>query len=155
MSVNGEALLKISEKVRRFCAYQERCVSEVRQKLKVWQLGKSKEDLIIDELIDEGYLDEERFVRTFVAGKFRFKSWGRIKIRYALREKRVHESLVEAAIKEIDEEAYLAALEKILQKKRTELAKTEKDKHQQTDSLARYAMGRGFEPELVWKAMKA
>jgi regulatory protein len=153
--VNSEVLLKISEKVRRYCAYQERCISEVRQKLSTWELGRSREDKIIDELIDEGYLNEERFVRTFVSGKFGIKSWGRIKIRYALREKRVPEDLIEAAIKDIDEEAYIASLERMLQKKKIELAISVTDKYHLNNRTGQYLLSRGFEPDLVWKTLKA
>ena len=87
------------QKLRQYCAYQERSHSEVVQKL--WDLGvyRSEHDEIISTLIEENYLNEERFAIQFAGGKFRMKSWGRKRIYYALKEKKVSEYNIKKAMK--------------------------------------------------------
>ena len=94
------------QKLRHYCGYQERSHSEVQQKL--WDLGvrRTDHDEIITSLIEDDYLNEERFAQQFAGGKFRMNDWGRKKIYYALKEKKVSEYNIKKAMKEIDEEAY-------------------------------------------------
>jgi regulatory protein len=139
------------QKLRQYCAYQERSHSEVQQKL--WNLGvkRSEHDEIISTLIEEDYLNEERFAKAFVGGKFRMKDWGRKKIYYALREKQVSEYSIKKAMKEIDDEDY----KKIL----LELAGKKYDSLKDEQYLVRkkktidYLMQKGYEPDLVTKAV--
>ncbi len=124
---------ELYKKISKYCAYQERCRSEVRTKLR--QSGASPQSIeaILARLEQEGYLDEERFARAYVRGKFRINGWGRLKIRNGLRAKLIDSSLIETAIKEeINEEEYMELLKKILA-----------SKGQQT------AFSRGFEPSLI------
>src|SRR5438270_12651451 len=95
------------QKLKQYCAYQERSHSEVQQKL--WDLGvyRSEHDEIISTLIEEDYLNEERFAKQFAGGKFRLKEWGRKKIYYALREKKVSDYNIKKAMKEIDQDVYM------------------------------------------------
>ncbi|HVF97815.1 MAG TPA: regulatory protein RecX [Flavisolibacter sp.] len=105
------------QKLRHYCAYQERSHSEVQQKL--WELGvnRSEHDAIISSLIEDDYLNEERFAKQFVGGKFRMKDWGKKKIYYALKEKKVSEYAIKQAMKEIDEEAYKKTVQEMAEKK--------------------------------------
>lgn len=105
------------QKLRQYCAYQERSHAEVQQKL--WDLGvrRAEHDEIISTLIEEDYLNEERFAKAFAGGKFRMKDWGRKKIYYALKEKKVSEYNIKKAMKEIDEEAYEKTLRELAEKK--------------------------------------
>ena len=105
------------QKLRHYCGYQERSHSEVQQKL--WDLGvrRAEHDEIISSLIEDDYLNEERFAIQFAGGKFRMKSWGRKRIYYALKEKKVSEYNIKKAMKEIDEESYHETLEKLAEKK--------------------------------------
>src|SRR3954463_14176962 len=105
------------QKLRQYCSYQERSHYEAEQKL--WDLGvrKAEHDEIISTLIEEDYLNEERFARAFAGGKFRMKDWGRKKIYYALKENKVSEYNIKKAIKEIDEEDYKATLKDLAEKK--------------------------------------
>src|SRR5438045_176735 len=100
-------------KLRQYCAYQERSHSEVQQKL--WDLGvwKSEHGDIIASLIEDDYLNEERFAKAFVGGKFRMKDWGRKKIYYGLKEKGVSDYVIKRAMKEIDDEAYRETLREL------------------------------------------
>ena len=107
------------QKLRQYCAYQERSHYEVEQKL--WELGQPGKvhATLIAQLIEEDYLNEERFAIQFAGGKFRMKDWGRKKILYALREKKVSEYSIKKALKEISEEDYRKTLELLAGKKYT------------------------------------
>lgn len=139
------------QKLRQFCAYQERSHSEVQSKL--WDLGvpRADHDAIISTLIEEDYLNEERFAKQFVGGKFRMKDWGRKKIYYALREKKVSEYSIKIAMKEIDEEAYLETLRELAEKKYESL-KNEQYLVRKRKTMD-YMLQKGFESDLVTKVV--
>jgi regulatory protein len=135
------------QKLRQYCAYQERSHSEVLQKL--WDLGvwRSEYDEIITSLIEDDYLNEERFAKAFVGGKFRMKDWGRKKIYYGLKEKGISDYLIKRAMKEIDEEAYRKTLQDLAEKKYESL-KGEQYLVRKKKTMD-YLLQKGFEPELV------
>lgn len=135
------------QKLKQYCAYQERSHSEVQQKL--WELGvyRSEHDGIIAALIEEDYLNEERFAKSFAGGKFRMKDWGRKKIHYGLKEKGVSEYLIKQAMKEIDEESYRKTLQALAEKKYTSL-KGEQYLVRKKKTMD-YLLQKGFEPALV------
>jgi regulatory protein len=135
------------QKLKHYCGYQERSHYEVQQKL--WDLGvrKVEHDEIISTLIEEDYLNEERFAKQFVGGKFRMKDWGRKKIYYALKEKQVSEYNIKKAMKEIDEQAYRETLKELAEKKYATL-KDEQYLIRKKKTMD-YLMQKGYEPELV------
>jgi regulatory protein len=141
------------QKLRHYCAYQERSHSEVKDKL--YQLGvwKKDHDEIIASLIEDNYLNEERFAIAFAGGKFRMKQWGRVKIRYELKQKQVSDYSIKKAMKQIDEENYLKLLEKLAEDKYVALKSEQylirKKKTQD------YLMQKGFEPELITRVVNA
>jgi regulatory protein len=139
------------QKLRQYCAYQERSHSEVQQKL--WDLGvyRSEHDEIISTLIEEDYLNEERFARAFVGGKYRMKDWGRKKIYYALKEKQVSEYNIKKAMKEIDEDDYLKTLQQLAEKKYESL-KGDQYLVRKKKTMD-YLLQKGYEPELITKAV--
>lgn len=104
-------------KIRRFCAFQERSHQEVKEKLYSLGLYKKQVEVILAQLIEDNYLNEERFATTFARGKFRIKNLGRIKIKYELQQKRVSSYNINKALDEIDEAAYLKTLQKLANKK--------------------------------------
>lgn len=134
-------------KLRQYCAYQERSHSEVKQKL--WELGvyRSEHDVIISSLIEDDYLNEERFAKSFVGGKFRMKDWGRKKIYYGLKEKGVSDYLIQLAMKEISDEAYRSVLHELAEKKWTSL-RGEQYLVRKKKTMD-YLLQKGYEPELV------
>jgi regulatory protein len=140
------------QKLRQYCAYQERSHHEVRQKL--WDLGvrKAEHDEIISTLIEQDYLNEERFARQFAGGKFRMKDWGRKKIYHALKEKQVSEYSIKIAMKEIDEEVYRHNLQKLAEKKYTSL-KGEQELVRKKKTMD-YLFQKGYESELVSQALR-
>jgi regulatory protein len=135
------------QKLRHFCSYQERSHSEVQQKL--WDLGvwRSEHDEIIASLIEDDYLNEERFAKQYVGGKFRMKDWGRKKIYFGLKEKGVSDYLIRRAMKDIDEEAYRKTLHHLAEKKYESL-KGEQHLVRKKKTMD-YLLQKGYEPDLV------
>ena len=136
------------EKIKKYCAYQERCQTEVRTKLLEFKLTVENIENIICCLIEEDFINEERFSRSFVRGKLRQKKWGKIKIRQSLQYKNISEYCIRKGFEEIDEEEYLKTLESILKKKEGLL--NEENEFIRQQKLAKYAISRGFENNLVW-----
>lgn len=132
--------------LQRYCAYQDRCHQEVRSKL--LSLGIFSDDLedIIVKLIEDKFLDEERFARSFARGKFGLKQWGRRRIVQELKKRNVSEYCIRKALEEIDPLEYQTALRQLLLRK---MESTEGDPFTRRMKAMRYALGRGFEPELV------
>lgn len=140
------------QKIYRYCAYQERSHKEVRDKLYEYGLYKSDVEDILSTLITDGFLNEERFAKAFAGGKFRMQHWGRLKIVNELEGKGLTKNCIKIGMKEIEEDAYIKTLQEILQKKSGQLE--EKNPFIKRDKVARYAIQKGFEPELVWTHVK-
>lgn len=135
------------QKLRQYCAYQERSHYEVQQKLYELGVRKAEHDEVIATLIEEDYLNEERFAIQFVGGKFRMKDWGRKKIYYALKEKKVSAYSIKKALAQIDEEAYLETLRELAEKKYESL-KDEQYLLRKRKTID-YLLQKGYEYELV------
>ena len=138
-------------KAEHYCAYQERSQQEVRDKLYEWELKPAEVEDIISRLIENNYLNEERFAKAYVQGKFNQKGWGRIKIKQGLKLKRVPDGLIRKALQTIPDDDYMQTLQNILAKKAATLA--EKNPLKRRYKLQQYAIGRGFEGDLVWEAL--
>ena len=144
-SIPGEkALLKI----KRYCAYQERSHKEVMDKLYSWGFYKKEAELLLSQLIEEGYLNEERFAILFAGGKFRIKQWGKKRIGQALKERQVSRYCIKKALLQIDSEAYHQTLQKLAGTKWAQL-KAEKDIFIKKRKLQDYLLQKGYEYELV------
>lgn len=143
---------QVLQKLKHYCGYQERSHYEVRQKL--FELGawKKDHDEIIASLIENGYLNEERFAIAFASGKFRIKQWGRVKIKYELKQKQVSDYCIKKALKQIDEEEYSGVLAKLAADKYASL------KGEQylirTRKTMDYLIAKGFELPLVTNEIK-
>ena len=144
----------ILQKAASYCAYQERTQDEVRQRLKKWNVWGEDADEIIAELISSNYMSEERFAKTYAGGKFRMKNWGKMKIKQELHRRGLSDYSIEKGMKEIGDAAYLTGLKELLAKKKLLLDKTETDKFKLKQKLARFALGKGYESELVWKVIE-
>jgi regulatory protein len=140
------------QKIYKYCAYQERTHLEVRNKLFEYGLASDDVDTLLTQLISDGYLNDERFAKTFAGGKFRIKGWGRIRIANELEAKGLTKNCIQLGLKEIDQTDYEETLERLLKKKSA--AVHEDDDYVRRDKIARYAIQKGFEPELVWKLIK-
>ena len=139
------------QKLRHYCSYQERSHYEVIQKLWELSIKKSEHDEIIATLIDEDYLNEERFAIQYAGGKFRMKDWGKKKILYGLREKKVSDYSIKKALAAIDEEDYMKTLNKLTEEKYNSL-KGEQYLERKKKTID-YLMQKGYEYELVNKVL--
>ena len=135
-----------------YCAYQERCQQEVRDKLYYWGLHKDDVESMIAHLISEGYINEERFAITFAGGKFRIKKWGKNKIVNELKHRNISKYCINKAIQEIDNSDYIKSLQQIIQKKSKEIK--EKNAYKKANKIALYCISRGYESEMVWDMIK-
>lgn len=135
------------QKLKHYCGYQERSHSEVTEKL--YQLGswKKDHDEIISSLIEQDYLNEERFAIAYAGGKFRVKKWGKVRIRYELKQKKVSEYCIKKALKQIDEKEYTELIRKLWQQKYQSL-KSEQHLIRKKKTID-YLLSRGFERDLV------
>lgn len=140
------------ENIRKFCVYRERSQFEVRQRLYEYGVSTAQLNNIIAELIQENFLNEERFVRAFVRGKFGQKQWGRLKIRNALFPHQLSEYLLKKAFEEIDEVEYDQLLQQLLEKRFGQCR--EKDEWKRNGSVARWLINRGFEADMVWDKIR-
>tara|TARA_Y100000589_G_scaffold62407_1_gene53713 strand:- start:43104 stop:43550 length:447 start_codon:yes stop_codon:yes gene_type:complete len=140
------------EKMKKYCAYQERCQSELRQKLYILKVNSEDIDNILCHLIEENFLNEERFAKNFVRGKFRQKNWGKIKINQHLKQKGISDYCIKKGFKEINQEEYLKTLDVILLKKSKVLI--EENPFIKKQKLAKYAINKGFENNLVWDLLR-
>jgi regulatory protein len=134
------------QRIRHYCAYQERAQQEVRDKL--YELGMTKDEVeeIMSDLIAENFLNEERFATQFAGGHFRIKGWGKVKIQHALQQKRVSSYNIKIGLKAIDGDAYLKTLEQLATKKWNSL-KGERGLSRMAKTYA-FLNQRGFEPIL-------
>jgi len=134
-------------KAENYCAYQERSQQEVRDKLYEWGVYASVVEKIISKLIENNFLNEERFAIAYATGKLRQKGWGRNKIKQGLKLKKVSDPLIKKALKNIDDGEYLEMLRKIIQKKEATI--TEKVSYKRKYKLHQYVLSRGFESDLI------
>ncbi len=140
------------KKIRRYCAYQERAHREVRDKLFSFGLYGNDVDEVITELITEGFLNEERFARAFAGGKFRMKKWGKLKIIQGLETKGVSTNCIRIGLTEIDEDDYGRTLLDLLERQNERI--TEASPYVRRDKLSKYAIQKGYEPDLVWRMIR-
>jgi regulatory protein len=141
------------QKVRHFCGYQERCHSEVREKLYSFGLWTKDVDEAISLLIEDNYLNEERFALQFAGGRFRMKQWGKVKIRYELKQRQVSEYCIKTALAAIDDEDYARTLEKLAAQKWATL-KDETNDYIRRGKLQEFLMQKGFEYEFFGPILK-
>ena len=140
-------------KAERFCAYRERCTYEIKQKLRELGADENTGAKIISSLTEDEYLNDERFAKLFASGKFRIKRWGKNKIRAGLRLKKIPDNFIWNALDAIDEAAYMETLHHLAEKKGKEVkSKNTREKNQK---IGMFLLSRGFESELIWKALKS
>ena len=140
------------QKLKHYCTYQERSHSEVREKLYNLGIRQNEHNGIIATLIEEDYLNEERFAIAFAGGKFRMKHWGRLKIKHELKQKRVSEYSIKKALKQIMDDEYMRVLKKLSDEKYASLINCQYliRKKKTID----YLLQKGFEMELITGVIK-
>jgi regulatory protein len=141
------------QKARHYCAYQERCHSEVKEKLYGMGLYKNEVEELISKLIEEQFLNEERFAIQFAGGKFRMLHWGRKKILYALKQKQVSEYCIKKALKTIDAEDYEKTLHHLAEKKWNSIKEDGTNRFECMAKTTDYLLQKGYEHELIKSAL--
>lgn len=144
------ALVKAEE----LCARAEHSSGEILEKLRRWGVPSERAGQIIDSLIDRRFIDDARFARAFVRDKLEYAGWGRRKIALHLCQKRVARSIINEALDEIDEDAYLRRLATLLARKAAQIG-DEATTYEGRTRLFRWAASRGFEPDAISKAMRS
>ena len=134
--------LDVLEKLQNFCAYRDRCHSEVQEKLDKYHLEQDQELFIYQKLIGDNFLNEERYVNSFVSGKFRLKKWGKQKIKQALKQKKINAKLIDRGLSQINQQEYLSVLNELFLKKFNSYKEKEYIAKQKT---IRYLMQKGYE----------
>ncbi len=140
------------QKIKHYCAYQERCHHEVKEKLYSLGMHRKEVDELISQLIEENYLNEERFAIQYAGGKFRMNHWGKVKIKYALKQKQVSEYCIKKALLQIDNDAYMKTIEKLAAEKQNTL-KGEKNDFVKLRKVLDYLLQKGFEADLIKDAL--
>ena len=143
---------QVLDKMAKYCAYQERCIKDVKDKLKTYDIAEKEKNIILEYLLENRFVNDERFAKSFVRGKVNQSGWGVNKIRFHLIQKGIDKDIIEEALGQTDEETYRQRLIEILKAK----AKTVKaaSDYEKKRKLAAYAMQKGFEGSLIWEVLK-
>ncbi len=134
-------------KAQAYCAYQERCQQEVRNKLHEWGLYGDEAEEVIAALISENFLNEERFALAYVSGKFRLKKWGRVKLKSELKAREISDYCINKALSQINPNDYQKTIIELIEKKKKDI----KDKlpHMRKHKMLKYIVSKGFEPDII------
>lgn len=141
------------DKLENYCIYQDRCHKEVREKLYTMRMIPTAIEQITIHLIEEKYLNEERFARSFARGKFKIKKWGKTRITRELRSREISKNIIELALTEIDEEDYVSTFQALAEKRMIQLI-SEKDKYKKRKKLADYLQYRGWPMHWIYEKAK-
>jgi regulatory protein len=139
------------QKAKHYCAYQERCHYEVKEKLYSFKLRKSEVEELLSALIEEDYLNESRFATQYTLGKFRMKHWGRIKIKMSLSQKQVSTYNIKSALAQIDEAEYIKTIEHLAEKKEKELKG--ETAFVKRHKIIQYLLQKGFENNVICRVL--
>lgn len=138
-------------KLMQYCAYRDRSHKEVEDKLEEMRMIPAAREQIIIKLMQEDFLNEERFARSFVRGKFRIKKWGRLKIKNELKQRQISAPIINLALSEIDENVYLSTLNQLLEKKKSLIK--EENSYILKQKLGNYLLQKGYESYLIFGLM--
>jgi regulatory protein len=139
-------------KAARFCAYRERAPLEVFQKLRGYGLISGDVEQVLEELIRDGFLNENRFAISYANGKLRQKKWGKIKIRRGLEQYKIESNCIDVVLEAIPNDEYQDILKKLLDKKWLSLKIS--DPFIRKHKVAQFVISKGFEPSLIWEYLK-
>ena len=134
------------------CAQAEHCEQEMRDKMKRWEIDETAQNRIIDRLVKERYIDNERYARAFVKDKIRYNIWGRRKVQQALWMKRIDNDIQQRVLDEIDDKEYLDVLRPLLKQKRKS-TKAAND-YELNQKLVRFVLGRGFTFDIIRQCLE-
>jgi len=142
------SFLEAKSRLEYLCAYQERCSSELEEKMYDWGFNQEDTSQLISHLIAHNYLNEERFAEAFTSGKVNIKKWGRIKIHQQLKQKRISDYSIKKGLSSIDEVVYMENLQSLALKKWKTLSK-ERDSYSKKVKVYRFLSSKGYETDLL------
>jgi len=142
---------EIKRKIENYCVYQDRCHKEVEQKMFDYQLIPEAKEMILLSLMQDNFLNEERFSKSFARGKFRIKSWGKPRIVRELKFRDISAYNIKTALKEIDEEEYIATIYRITENRNAVIS--EPNSYKRKKKLIDFLMRKGFENDLIYKVV--
>lgn len=142
-STAREAFMKMAQ----LCSCSEQCSADIKKKIAAYDIVEEVVEEIIARLKSEKYLDDDRYVHAYISDKIRLNKWGRIKMRYYLKAKRLPDAVIERGLNEIDAEQYKKVLLATMNEKAKKVKK--ENKYEQAAHVIRFAQSRGFEPELI------
>lgn len=142
---------EIKKKLEFFCVYQDRCHKEVENKLKEYKVISEARELILLSLLQDNFLNEERFAKSFARGKFRIKKWGKERIIRELKFRDISAYNIKTALKEIDENDYIATLYELVNKKNDSI--TESNIYKRKKKVVDYVRYKGYESNLIFKVV--
>jgi regulatory protein len=135
-------------KAMSLCAGREHCIEDIRNKLSAWGVDNAGTDKIINTLLKENFINEERYTLAFVKDKFIYNKWGKVKIRAHLRAKKIPALIVSKGLDSLDHEQYITTLRSMLANHRTKIKS--KDQYDLKAKLMRFGLSKGFESELLY-----
>ena len=152
MSKEFPTPIEIKKKLEYYCSYQDRCHQEVQEKLRPYFLSTEEKDSIIVHLIQENYLNEERFARSFARGKHRIKSWGKIRIINELKQRQISAPNIKCALTEISADEYQQTLEKLSERHWDSIRESNVQKKRK--KFCDFLLRKGWESNLVYEKLK-
>ena len=141
----------ILNKARQYCSFQERCIFDMTMKLQEWKVSPGKIEKIIESLLKDEYLNEERYARLFAGGKFRQNKWGKNKIIHEMEKKKIPELYIQIGLEEIDEKEYFDALKEMLSKKSRQIPDANPEKRKQ--KLISFGLQKGYHYGMIIQAL--
>src|SRR5580765_5500128 len=146
---------QVYQKLRHYCAYQDRCHSEVKNKAYSLGLRKPEVEELTSKLIEENCLNEERFAKAFAGGKFRIKQWGRIKIKTELKNKQISHYCINAEMDEIDDLKYKQTLHKLAVKRWNSIKGEGRNLYVKMTKTRDHLLLKGYESALIAREIKS
>ena len=141
----------LTERIRKWCNYQERCSSQLEKKLRSMLLTPEDRERLYQQMHDEQFVDDRRFTESFVRGKIRLKQWGKVKVRFGLKELQLPQYLITEFIDLFPDEEYIEIVDQLIERKYARIA--EEDEYTKRGKIAQFLAQRGFEQEIIWKRM--
>ena len=140
------------EQLKSYCAIQERCSNDIVTKMKSWRITNKNQNKILEILIQEDFLNDKRYSKSFCRGKFRIKKWGKIKIVNELKRKNINPTTIISSLNEISDMDYFKELDTQFNKKRQSINTL--NYYEKKKKIANYLIGKGYESNLVWEKLR-
>ncbi len=140
------------EQLKSYCAIQERCSNDIVTKMKSWRITNKNQNKILGILIQEDFINDKRYSKSFCRGKFRIKKWGKIKIVNELKRKNINPTTIISSLNEISDMDYSKELDTQFNKKKQSI--TTLNYYEKKKKIANYLIGKGYESNLVWEKLR-